>query len=340
MSSTYQKIIQDVKGGKLSPVYFFSGEEIFFIDELEKVILKSVLQPGTEDFNLDILYGKDISSLNEVITICQQYPVFSERRLVILREAQHLNRKESWEPLASYLQQPMGSTTLVILFKHKSLDKRWDVSKKIMAASTTFEAVKFKEAELSPWIKKWIEGIGFKISDLHAQLIAENLGNDLSRIVNESEKLLVALPKGSVIDDEAIEKYIGISREYNSFELLNAIQQYQLPKAVKIIDHFSKNPKSGPLPMVIGSLYSFFSKLWLFYQLSPEEKGNKDIVNKTIGGYFHAMNVKNATRFYSPQKSEKIISLIAEYDLKSKGVNNKNASESELMLELVYQIMH
>ena len=119
MSSTYQKIIQDVKGGKLSPVYFFSGEEIFFIDELEKVILKSVLQPGTEDFNLDILYGKDISSLNEVITICQQYPVFSERRLVILREAQHLNRKESWEPLASYLQQPMGSTTLVILFKHK-----------------------------------------------------------------------------------------------------------------------------------------------------------------------------------------------------------------------------
>lgn len=340
MAATYQSIIQDVKGGKIAPVYFLSGEEVYFLDEIEKVILKNALPPGQEDFNLDILYGKDISSITEVISICQQYPVFSERRLVILREAQHLNRKESWEPLASYLKQPMLSTTLLILFKHKSLDKRWDVSKKILAQTINYEAAKLKEGELGSWIKNWITSIGFKISDLHAQVIADNLGNDLSRIVNESDKLTLALPKGAVVDGEVIEKYIGISRDYNSFELLNAIQQNQLPKAVKIIDHFSKNPKSGPLPLVIGSLYSFFSKLWLFYELSPDERRNNDIVNRTLGGYFHASNVKNAARFISAQQSEKAIALISEYDLKSKGVNNKNASESDLMLELVYQIMN
>lgn len=340
MSLTYQKIIQDVKGGKFAPVYFLSGEEVFFIDEVENAILKSVLNPGEEDFNLDILYGKDISSLNEIITICQQYPVFSERRLVILREAQHLNRKESWEPLVNYLKQPMTSTTLVILFKHKSLDKRWEVTKKILANSTCLEAAKIKEEELGPWIKNWIGSIGFKINDQYAQLIAENLGNDLSRIVNESEKLSLALPKGSNIDGEIIEKYIGISRDYNSLELLIAIQQHQLSKAVKIINHFSKNPKSGPLPLVIGILYGFFSKLWLFYQFSLVEKGNNDLVNKTLGGYYQAKGVMNATKFYNAQQSEKAISLLAEYDLKSKGVNNKNASESDLMLELIYQLMH
>lgn len=340
MSSTYQKIIQEVKGGKLAPVYFLYGEEIFFIDEVEKVIVKSALQPGEEDFNLDILYGKDISSLNEIITICQQYPVFSERRLVVLREAQHLSRKESWEPLVSYLKQPMTSTTLVILFKHKSLDKRWDVSKKILSQTVNFEASKLKEHELGPWVKNWIENIGYKINDQHAQLIAENLGNDLSRIVNESEKLALALPKGSVIDAEVIEKYIGISRDYNTTELINAIQQHQLSKAVKIINHFSKNPKSGPLPLVIGFIYNLFSKLWLYYELSPSERGNNDIMNKTFNGFFFTNIIRNASRFYTAQQSEKAIALLTEYDLKSKGINNKNASESDLMLELIYQIMH
>lgn len=340
MSSTYQKIIQDVKAGKFASVYFLSGEEVFFIDEIEKVILKSVLQPGEEDFNLDILYGKDISNLNEIITICQQYPVFSERRLVVLREAQNLSRKENWEPLVSYLKQPMTSTTLVILFKGKSLDKRWDVSKKILAHSETFEAAKLKEEQLAPWIKNWMVSIGFTINDHHAQVIADNLGNDLSRIVNESEKLILALPKGSIINAEIIEKYIGISRDYNSFELSNALQQYQLSKAVKIINHFSKNPKSGPFPMVIGSIYNLFSKLWLYYELSPSERSNNDLVNKTFGGYYFAKNIINASKFYSAEQSEKAIALLADYDLKSKGVNSKNASDSDLMLELVYKLMH
>ena len=228
----------------------------------------------------------------------------------------------------------------MILFKHKSLDKRWDVTKKILAQAETFEATKLKEDQLAPWIKNWMEGIGFKINDQNAHVIAENLGNDLSRIVNESEKLTLALPKGATINAEAIEKYIGISRDYNSFELSNAIQLHQLPKAVKIINHFSKNPKAGPLPLVIGSMYGFFSKLWLYYQLTLVEKRDSDFVNKAIGGYYVVNNVKNATKFYSPAQSEKAIELIAEYDLKSKGVNNKNASESHLMLELVYRIMH
>lgn len=340
MSVSYQQIVQDVQKGSFAPVYFLAGEESFFIDEIENAILKSAFQPGEEDFNLDIAYGKDITGVSDILTICQQYPVFAARRVVVLREAQHLNRKEQWEALASYLKQPMDSTVLLVLFKHKTLDKRWDVSKKIQASAVYFESNKLKEEEVASWIKRWIEHSGFQIDQNHSMIIAENLGNDLARIVNETEKLTLVLPKGAVIDADAIEKYIGISRDYNSFELSNAVQQYNISKAVKIIDYFSKNPKSGPFPLVIGTLYAFFSRLWLYYQLSPDEKRNDSYLNKVLGGYYGAMGVKNATRYYSAQKSEQAIALLAEYDVRSKGVGNKNTGEHDLMLELIYKLMH
>ncbi len=340
MSVSYQQIIQDIEKGKFAPVYFLAGEESFFIDEIEKAILKHAFQPGEEDFNLDIAYGKDISGISEILNICQQYPVFASRRVVVVREAQHLSRKDQWEPLANYVKQPMDSTVLVILFKHKLLDKRWDVTKKIVSSSLYFESGKLKEDEVPHWIKRWIESAGFRIDQNNSMTIAENLGNDLSRIVNETEKLTLILPQGAVIDAEAIEKYIGISRDYNSFELSNAVQQHNIAKAVKIIDYFSKNPKSGPFPLIIGTLYTFFSRMWLYYQMSPDEKRNDAHLNKVLGGYYGAMNVKSAARFYSAQKSEQAIALLAEYDVRSKGVDNKNTSEYELMLELIYKLMH
>jgi len=340
MSVAYQQIIKEVTQGRFAPVYFLSGEEAYFIDEVEKAILAHAFQPGEEDFNLDILYAKDISNLNELISTCRQYPVFAARRVVLLREAQSLNKQEQWAALESYLVQPMESTVLVISFKHKTIDKRWSVTKKITARAVYLEAAKLKDHELPGWITGLIESKGFSIDPSSALLLAENLGNDLSRIVNEAEKLALSLRKGEVVNAEVIELYIGISRDYNNLELLNAIQSYNTSKAVRIIDYFSRNPKAGPMPLVIGTLYSFFSKLWLYYQLSPEERRNDAALNKFLGGYYGAQNVKNATRFYPPQKSEQAIALLAEYDARSKGIGNKNTGEHALMLELIYKLMH
>ncbi|MCO5231390.1 MAG: DNA polymerase III subunit delta [Chitinophagales bacterium] len=340
MVLSFQQIVNDIKGGKFSPVYFLAGEESFFIDEIEKMILSTVLQPGEADFNQTILYGKDISDLREVISNCNQYPVFSERRLVILREAQSIARKEQWEILEAYLKNPLTSTVLVILFKHKTLDKRWDVTKKIIANSAYFESVKIKEEELMPWVKRQIEGMGLSISDTNASIISDNIGNNLQRIINELEKISLVLTQGTEISADIIEKYIGVSKDYNVFELSNAIQDFNIAKAVQIIDYFSKNPKSGPLPLVIGTLYSFFSNLWLYYQLSPDERRNDTHLNKVLGGYYRVKGVKSASRYYSAQKSEQAITLLADYDGRSKGIGNKNMNERELMLELVYRLMN
>lgn len=336
MSASFQQVVQDIRAGKFAPVYFLSGEEVYYIDEVEKEILKHAFQPGEEDFNLDILYGKDISSFKDVINICQQYPVFANRRVVILREAQHLSKKEHWEHLANYLNAAMDTTILIVLYKHKSLDKRWEVTKKIVSKTLYFEANKLKDSELPLWIQKYIESAGLRIDPNSAAVIADNLGNDLSRIVNETEKLTMVLPKGAQVDAEAIEKYIGISRDFNSIELLNAVQRNDVSKAVKIIDYFSKNPKAAPFPLVIGLFYSFYQKLWLYFQLSPQERSD----DKLLGGYYQAQNVKNVARNFTPSRAEKAIAILSEYDVKSKGVGNKSASEHELMLEMVYKLLH
>lgn len=337
---SYQQLIQQVKKGQFQPIYFLAGEETFFIDQVEKAILQNAFPAGGEEFNLDVVYGRDISSVAEVISTCQQYPSFAERRVVVVREAQHINKKDSWTPLLTYLGQLMPTTVLIVLYKNRKLDKRWEVSKKLIASKYYHEYAKLSERDLAPWIKSQVEAFGFQIDFKSAEIIADNLGNDLSRIVNELEKLTLVLQKGDVVDAIAIEKYIGISREYNTFELSSAVENRDVVKAVKIIDYFSKNPKSGPFPLVIGTLYSFFSKLWLFYNLSPADRANDSQLNKALGGYYRVQGVKRASRIYPPHKAEEAIALLAEYDLKSKGVGSKNQSESELMLELIYKLMN
>ena len=335
---TYRQIVQSIQQDKYASVYFLTGEETFFIDEIERLILQNALQPAEKDFNLDLCYGKDLASINDILTICRQYPVFAERRIVVVREAQYLNRKDQWMALSDYLEQPLLSTILIILFKHKKLDKRWEVTKKIMNKSVYLESDRLREYEVAPWIKEWLGMMDFEIDDWHAKMIADNLGNDLSRVANELEKLKLALPKGAKITADDIEKYIGISREYNTLELSDAVQRKDIAKAISIINYFSKNPKSGPFPLVIGILYAFFSKLWLFYQLQPNERSNMGLLMKILRG--GANGIVNASRLYSPDQAEKAIALLAEYDVKSKGVDNRNTSEYGLMLELVHKLMH
>lgn len=339
MSASYQKILKEVQQGKFSPVYFLAGEESFFIDEIERAIIKHAFPSGGKEFNLDITYGRDLDSFRDVLSVCQQYPSFAERRVVVIREAQALNRKEKWDSLISYLKQPMPSTVLVILYKGKGLDKRWGVTKSLTKASFYHEFVKLKDQEVVPWVRSWINALGYQIDQPNTLLIVDNLGNDLSRLANEINKLSLVLPKGAVVDAAAIEKYIGISREFNTLELSNAIKNNDLAKAVRIIDYFFKNPKSGPMPLVIGVLYGFYSKLWLFHNLPNNKKADGAYLNQVLG-YYNAKDAKRIAAYYTPAKSEYAISLLAEYDMRSKGVGNKSISEHELMLELIYKLMN
>ncbi|MCO5247811.1 MAG: DNA polymerase III subunit delta [Chitinophagales bacterium] len=341
MVQSFPEIIRDLKNGQLANIYFLCGEEPYFSDEVEKLILKNALSDFERDFNQDILYGKDVARMSDVISICQQYPSFSQRRLVILREAQSFNKKEQWEAFESYIHQPVDTTVFVILYKHKKLDGRWSLKKVLTSSkkSVFMEAGKLRDYEIPGWINDYMTGQGYKIQHDSTKLIAESLGDDLSRVVKELDKLSLVIDKGGEITAEKIEKYIGISRDYNSFELSKSLVTKDLSKAVKIITYFSQNPKAGPFPLIITAFFSVFSGLWLYYSSSPQDLRNSAYLYKILKYKGRIDEVTTAAKFYNAQQTERALHLIAEYDAKSKGVNNKNTTDDQLLLELVYKIM-
>jgi DNA polymerase-3 subunit delta len=340
MPFTPEALMKDIRSGKFAQVYVLSGEESFYIDKVEEALLKTALAPGEADFNLDIFYGKDAENKAiDVVNACMNYPVFANRRVVLIREAQHL-KKEDWEKLESYAKQPMPSTILIISHKHKNIDKRTSFSKLIDKSHVLMESPKLKEQQLPDWISRYIQSRSFRLDKDVAEMLAENLGNDLARISNEVEKLELALEKGSVVTKEIIEKYIGISRDYNSFELSNAIQDGNLTKAVKIIDYFGKNPKAGPLPVLIATIYGFFIKLWQVHQGVREGKSTDAAIAAVGVNPYFAGVYKKAMVFYPLEKTERAIHFLAEYDGRSKGIDNHATSEAQLMTELIFKIMH
>lgn len=336
MAFSYEQINRDVKSGKFYPVYFLAGEETYFIDQLEDILLKNALQPGQEDFNLHVFYAKD-TSLYDVISACKQYPTFAERQVVVLREAQQVSKTDEWKALESYLDKPVASTLLLILYKNKTPDKRTTLYKKL-DQSVYFEAIKLKENELPAWIKNIAENKSLRIKESGAAQLAENLGNDLSRIANEIEKLGLVLSSGTEITPEIIEKFIGISREYNTFEFSNAIQDKDIVKAIKIIHYFSQNPKAGPIQMVIALLFGFFSKLWVVHHI--KSLSDSDIAKEAGIAPFQVRRFRAAAQLYPFPKTEQILADIAEYDARSKGIGPGGQEPYELLKELTYKIMH
>lgn len=333
-------VMKDIQSGKFAPVYVLSGEESFYIDKVEEALLKSALAPGEADFNQDIFYGKEAENKAiDVVNACINYPVFANRRVVLIREAQHL-KKDDWEKLESYAKQPMSTTILIISHKHKNIDKRTSFSKLIDKSYVLMESPRLKEHQLPDWISRYIQSRSFRLDKEVAEMLAENLGNDLARISNEVEKLELALEKGTVVNKDIIEKYIGISRDYNSFELSNAIQDGNVVKAVKIMDYFGKNPKAGPLPVLIATLYGFFIKLWQVHQGIKEGKNPDNAITSVgINPYFSGA-YKKAMALYPLEKTERAIYLLAEYDARSKGIDNHATTEAQLMTELIFKIMH
>ena len=330
----HKLLLKEIRNKKFEKIYFLHGEEPYFIDVLTKAIQDNALEESERDFNQSILYGKDAEVLS-LISELKSYPMMAERRLVILKEAQYF---KAIEQLESYLENPANSTIFVICYKYKTFDARKKTLKNALKNGVVFKSEKVKEYQLAEWIQQYIKTTGYELTSKACMLLIESLGNDLGRIVKELEKLAVLIEKGTIINENHIEENIGISKDYNVFEITNAVANKDNLKALKIVDYFDHNPKAADLVFVISNLFKFFSQIMRIHFLPNK---SREAVARALGVHpFVAGELTNAKNKYDPRKIAANIALIHEYDLKSKGVGNTSTTQGELMREMVYQLIH
>ena len=326
-----KSIINDIKNGNTKPIYFLMGEEPYYIDGISKYIEKNVLSEEEKGFNQMVLYGRDVS-VEDIVSNAKRYPMMAEKQVVIVKEAQDLSR--TIENLLSYAENPQPTTILVICYKYKTLDKRKKLAKQIAKTGVLFESKKLYDNQVPDWIKRVLAGKGYTITPKAAQMLVEFLGNDLSKVNNELEKLQLILKPGEQITPQLIEENIGISKDFNNFELQNAIGARDMKKAFAIIQYFSQNPKNNPLVVTVGMLYGFFSKLLKYHALT-----NKGDAAKVLGVHpFFIKDYQMAARNFPMKKVSAAISVIREVDMKSKGVGAANLSQGDLLKELLVKI--
>ena len=341
----YQRILNDVKARKFKPIYLLMGDEPVFIDKIANALASDVLSESEKAFNLTILYGKD-TKVDAAITACRRFPMMSDYQVIIIREAQDLSNINQFEV---YFKSPLKSTILVICLKGKTMDKRSVAYKEAVKQAEVFETYTFYDNEIPEWINLEAKSKGITIQDKAAILLSEFLGNDLSKISHEIEKLKTVIPsdrKQITVDD--IERNVGISKVYNVFELCNAIGKRDFVKSYKIADYFAKSPKDHPFIVTIGQLYTFFSKVLKLQMLNFNAKkpGGKiaseaeKLAKLGISSSFFLKDYEEVAKKYSPPQSVKIIEYLREYDLKSKGIGSNNQSEEDLLKELIFKIMH
>jgi DNA polymerase III subunit delta len=330
----YEQILTELKNGRFSPVYFLMGEEPYFIDILSDYIEEHALDESEKSFNMLILYGKD-SDFKTVTEAARRFPMTGRQQLVIIKEAQYIREIEK---LSHYISQPLASTILVINYKYKRIDKRTRFYKLLEEKAVVFDAEKIRDYQIPAWITDYLQDKGIQVEPKAAAMLADYLGNDIGKIVNELEKLHLVMPGGTHrISALQVEQNIGISKDYNSFELNNALASRDILKANRIVFYFSKNPKDNPLVLTLSSLFYFFGKLLLFHGLNNKSEENAASV-LGIKKYF-LREYQTAAKNYPVNKVIDIISLLREYDLKSKG-SGSLASEGELLKELVFKIIH
>ena len=328
-----KSIINGIKSGDLKPIYFLMGEEPYYIDGIAKFIENTVLTEEEKGFNQMVLYGRDVS-IDDIVSSAKRYPMMAEKQVVIVKEAQELSR--TIESLVAYVENPQPTTVLVICYKYKTLDKRKKLAKLIEKTGVLFESKKLYENQVPDWIRRVLAGRGFTITPKASQMLVEFLGNDLNKVNNELEKLGLILQAGEQITPQHIEENIGISKDFNNFELQNAIGARDIKKAFTIIQYFSQNPKNHPLVMTVSLLYSFFSKVLKYHAL-----GNKSEAPKALGvSPYFMKDYELAARNYSMKKVSAVISTIREIDMKSKGVGAANLSQGDLLKELLVKIFN
>ncbi len=335
--SDFQKIISDLKNKKYAPVYFLMGEEPFYIDKITQYIEDNVLQEHEKEFNQTILYGRD-TDVWKIIENAKRFPMMSDKQVVIVKEAQFL---KDLDLLKDYIKNPLDSTILVIAYKLKTVDKRKKDSKEffdcLQKNAVIFDSKPLKDSQIPAWIVNVVQSKGYAITEKSSFLLYEFLGNDLSKILNELDKLCINLPSKTTINESHIEEFVGISKEYNNFELQKSIASKNVSKAMRIAYYFSKNPKDYHVLSTTAILFLFFSKVFA-YQLLSEKSKTTAAKSLKVNPYYINDYIQ-ASKLYSGKKVAEIISILREYDAKSKGVDS-NASSSELIIELVYKILN
>ena len=330
----YKEIINSIQNKDLQPVYFLMGNEPFYIDRLANEFSKNVLSDEEKELNQVIFYAKDVS-IEEVINESKQFPFGSKKRIVILKEAQQI---KNIELLDSYLNNPQSSTILVICYKGKSIDKRKKFGKNLAKKCVIFESNKLYEDKIPSFILNYINDNGYTINNKATVILAEYMGSNLSKISNELDKLMLIISKEEQITAKHIEFHIGISKDYNIFELQNAIGQKDILKANRIINYFAKNTKDHHIIAIISSLFSFFQKVITYHFI--EDKSAISISKSLKINHYFINQYRKAAKNYNIKQLLCIFTYLKEYDLRSKGVNNKSTNQSELLKELIFKILH
>ncbi len=329
-----QEILKNIKSGNLSPIYFLHGDESYFIDVISNEIENGILAEGEKSFNQNLFYGKEVS-VKQIVDACTQYPMMAPKRVVLVKEAQNV---KDIKLLDKYVANPVPSTVLCIAYKNKKLDNRSSFAKTLKKTAVVFESKKLYDNQLPGYVNQLVKSSGRSIDGQAANLVAEYIGSDLSTLHNEMEKVFLEVPKGGSIDVMVVQKQIGISKDFNVFELQSAIASKDFEKVFRISKYFQDNPKKNPMVMIVGTLFRFFSKVWVVTQ---NQGLNDNVLGKSIGVYnsFFMKEYRLAARNYKSISVEKILQLLKEYDLKSKGVNNRSFNENKLLVELLGKIL-
>lgn len=334
--SSFNTIRNDIMQRRFKPIYLFMGDESYFIDMLTDLLSNTVLTEVEKDFNMLTFYGVD-ADVNLIISSARRFPMMAEYQLIIVKEAQNLDKFELFD---TYAKNPMPSTILVINYKHGSVDKRKAVVKSILKVGEVFESKKLYENQMPAFIQTWLKEKSISIDEKSAQMLTDYVGNDISKLIPQLQKLQVSLPQGEQrITSALIEKNIGISKDYNNFELQKAIISKDVMAANRIIDYFDKNPKENPIMATIAILFNYFSNLLeCFWLPRKDEQSIMEALNMR-SAYF-VRDFVTGLRNYNAQKVMQIISDLRTFDARSKGVDNVSASQGDLLKELVYRIMH
>ena len=340
MDAAAKKILSDLKSRKYAPVYVLQGEETYYIDLIADYVESNVLSESEKGFNQVVMYGKD-APMASILTNARRYPMMADRQVVIVREAQEipdLQKEMGSKLLLDYVSNPTPTTILVLCHKHKSLDKRRELGKKIDKLTVSAVFKKPYENTLPDFIAHYVQEKGYQIDDGANRVLCEYVGNDLKRIANELDKVLAASPTGEVLTADKVMSQVGISREYNIFELQKALIRRDSFHANKIVNYFETNTRKNPLIPAVAYLYSFYSKLLV--AAAATDKSEKSLIGLLKISPFAARDYSSALKSYSLHELVQSIQWIAEADLKLKGVNNNSSSEGQILRELVYRLIH
>ena len=327
-----QQILSSIAKKNFAPVYLLMGTEPYFIDEITDALYTAVVDESARDFDLTVVYGKE-TSVDQIVEAAKRFPMLGELQLIVVKEAQYLDR--TLDQLANYCAAPQPQTVLVLCYKHKKVDKRKKVLKNIVANGIVLETKPLYDNQIGPWIEKRGQKYGFQFHPQAVAMLVSFLGNNLGKVDKELEKLTLSLPAGSTIHPEQIEEYIGYSKDFNSFELQNALGQRNLELSFRIVKYMGGNPSQFPMVLTLTVLFNFFQKIFMYHGLqSPAD------APKVLGvSPFFLKDYQLAAKKYNMRQTAQVLSLLKTYDLKSKGVGANNLPMEELMKEMILKIV-